>query len=451
MFSKPLYFSSMMTNIKEDELASHFRKYQGKHIQLDGYINEHHRPDIARLHFDKPGSIRLGDCDLDVPAGTYDIPTMCACFVKIAVSECVGEMFYLNSVTRHALGDVINTPVYQKLGDNILVYKDGCVKIAKAIEKPSYELFHRYHKIYNNTWTIKVMSKNDDEIQEVFQFLQKTRQGVDNPIWICDIDKPTIRRQSRIDQPEYSFFHFKTDNPPIIEGLIRGFSSSLMFQRRRTQNELSTKEITRLGEKVKTRKIMSLEILIEAGILEQYELNEDNIMTKDSDCYQCYQCYHDLVDISNNQTGDLVGRICKLCHEKWDIKDEKIKDDKVIPQNIYIAGDWFEPPLKTIRAFEFAGCNIVHKWWKMKELVNFKKDLEQLSDQVEDADWFIFDFRGGDNKDFTWSHIASGMAFEQEKPIIIISNTPNSFYDNCLMVKNEHEALKILKQHKFLE
>jgi hypothetical protein len=172
-----------------------------------------------------------------------------------------------------------------------------------------------------------------------------------------------------------------------------------------------------------------------------------------------------LSEFSDTVTGETDAWVCsgaEGCQRKWNPQGEEIE---LVPVSIYLAGDWMEPPFATARAFEAAGCKIVHKWWEEDERAK-TNSLDELSDHLDNADWFILDMRSprfGEHY-FAGSHIGLGMAHEQNAHIMVISpseeetrrclalkeggRTYTSLLTN-LVVDNEFGALEVLRQHRY--
>jgi hypothetical protein len=170
-----------------------------------------------------------------------------------------------------------------------------------------------------------------------------------------------------------------------------------------------------------------------------------------------------LTEITDSNTGETDGWVCsgvKGCQRKWNGAGDEIE---LIPQNIYLAGDWLEPPMETVQAFEDAGCHIVHKWWNPEERGETTNTLEQLSERIEEADWFILDMRSSrfGRHYFGGSHIGLGIAFEQGAHIMVIAPSeqespglkkPARTYTSLvtpLVVDNEFGALEVLRQQRY--
>ena len=180
----------------------------------------------------------------------------------------------------------------------------------------------------------------------------------------------------------------------------------------------------------------------------------------------CSACPGDerLVSCSDMLKGDTVAFVCQECQRKWNPCGEEIE---LVPVNIYLAGDWRDPPLSTAKAFEEAGCNIVHKWWIPEEKID-TKTLDDLADQIGQADWFVLDMRSErfGNHYFAGSHIGVGIAHEQGARIMVIApedgehstasglKYPGRTYTSLLtqfVVDNENGALEVLRGIRYGE
>lgn len=143
---------------------------------------------------------------------------------------------------------------------------------------------------------------------------------------------------------------------------------------------------------------------------------------------------------------------------KWNTNGEPVE---LFPYSIYLAGDWRDPPLKTAAALEAAGCRIVHKWWEPEHRESTTTTLEQLSEHIQQAEWFVMDMR---TTHFGWhplsgSHIAAGIAHEQGSEIIVIAPSEEEAYNagsartytsllQPFVVDSEYGALEVLRQHR---
>lgn len=162
-----------------------------------------------------------------------------------------------------------------------------------------------------------------------------------------------------------------------------------------------------------------------------------------------------LMEATDSFTGEIHGWVCAGedgCQRKWDCQGNEVE---LISQSIYLAGDWLEPPLETARAFEAAGCRIVHKWWTEEERGK-TATLNQLSDHIERADWFVLDMRSVrfGSHPFGGSHIGVGMAHEQGAKIMVIAPTeePKRTYTSLLtpfVVDSVDGALEVLRQERY--
>lgn len=87
---------------------------------------------------------------------------------------------------------------------------------------------------------------------------------------------------------------------------------------------------------------------------------------------------------------------------------------------VYIAGDWLRPPIELSKKFERLGYEVPHKWWE--DRVSHKENVELMSAEIKDCDWFVFDMRTDrfEKYKFGGSHVGCGMALAYGKTIKVI-------------------------------
>ena len=101
---------------------------------------------------------------------------------------------------------------------------------------------------------------------------------------------------------------------------------------------------------------------------------------------------------------------------------------------VYLAGDWFNPPMELCTFLENNGHTVIDKWW-----IKHDSPLGNLLDKVNLCEAFVFDMRterfgkhplGG-------SHVGAGMAIALGKKIVVLSNQtmgdkPRKLYTSVL-------------------
>lgn len=126
-----------------------------------------------------------------------------------------------------------------------------------------------------------------------------------------------------------------------------------------------------------------------------------------------------------------------------------------LPLNIFLAGDWHNPPLETAKAFSDAGYTFTADWWNRKS--TYKMNMELLRSEIQQCDVYVLDMRSPrfNEHHFGGSMLGLGMAVGfGRRTIVLIPDSAEKPYTSLVLpytTKSMDETLRRLSEYQTIK